>query len=202
MPLIPQSMKGLMIKASMKLLMSGDKFSVIVTAISNATAQYIPSAAIVNSTNIALGPGSGTQTGRISGLVPSTMSSLMMLKASSAGLSGRDIRKLLDAVSFGVVNSMENVVLQGVIIGAGPGTGTGKITGLSASALQKLILAQSFFRQISGDKLKALISAMSFGIVNHIMSSGIVNITDIGVAASPPLGPITIPTAPGTGRLV
>lgn len=202
MPLVPQAMKGLiMIKASSKLL-SGDKLSALVTAISNATAQYILAASTVNSTNIALGPGSGTQTGRISGLIPNTMSSLMMLKASSMGLAGKDIKKLLDAVSFGVVNSMKNVLLQGVIIGAGPGTGTGKITGLSASALQKLILAQSFFRQISGDKLKALISAMSFGIVNHIMSSGIVNITDIGIAASPPVGPVTIPTAPGTGRLV
>ncbi|RKY82316.1 hypothetical protein DRQ07_01665 [candidate division KSB1 bacterium] len=202
MPLISQSIKGLItLKASSKLL-SGDKLSALVTAISNATAQYVLSAAIVNSTNIALGPGSGTQTGRISGLVPNTMSSLMMLKASSAGLSGRDIRKLLDAVSFGVVNSMKSVLLQGVIIGAGPGTGTSKITGLSTSALQKLILAQSFFRQISGNKLRALISAMSFGIINHIMLSGIVNITDIGVAASPPVGPVTIPTAPGTGRLV
>lgn len=202
MPLVPSSMKSFMLlKASSKSL-SGNKLSDLVTAISNATAQYVLSASTVNSTNIALGPGSGTQTGRVSGLNATTMSSLMTIKAAASGLSGKDIKKLFDSISFGVVNAMKSAVLQGTIIGAGPGSGTGRIKGLSASALQKIILAQSFFRQISGDKLRALLSAISFGITNHIMTSGIVTATDIGVAASPPVGPVTIPAAPGIGRLV
>lgn len=202
MPLVPTTMKSLIIVKASSLLIAGDKLSHFVSAISNATCQYILAASIVNSTNIALGPGAGTQTGKVVGLVPSGMSTLMVAKATAAGLVGRDIKKIFDSISFGVVNAMKAVLLQGTIIGAGPGTGTGKIAGLVPSALQNLIYAQSAFRLISGDKLKSLLSAISFGICNHIMSVGTVTATDIGVAASPPLGPITIPAAPGIGKLV
>lgn len=202
MPLVPSAIQGLtIVKASSK-LMAGSKFPTLVSAVSNATSQYILATSIVNSTNIALGPGAGTQTGRISGLVPSTMSLMMMGKAAAQGLSGRDIKALFDSVSFGVINALKATLLQGVIIGAGPGTGTGKIVGLVPSGLQALILSQSFFRLISGDKLRALISAMAFGICNHILSAAVVNVTNIGVAAGPPIGPITIPAAPGIGKLV
>ena len=201
MPLVPSSIKAFILtKASFKLV-SGSKLPDMVTAIANATAQYILSASTVNSTNIALGPGAGTQTGKISALNPTAMSAQMMLKAAPQGLSGRDLRKLFDAVSFGVVNAMKSVILQGTIIGAGPGTGTGKIIGLVPTALKAAILGQSFFRQISGDKLSALIDSIAFGITNHIMTVGVVNVTNIGVAAGPPAGPITIPAAPGIGRL-
>ena len=202
MPLVATAIQGLItVKASSKLI-SGSKLSYLVSAVSNATSQYILAASIINSTNIALGPGAGTQTGRITALVPSAMSLLMMGKAASKGLSGRDIKALFDSVSFGVVNSLKATLLQGVIIGAGPGTGTGKITGLVPTGLEGLILGQSFFRLISGDKLKSMISAMAFGICNHIMTTGVVTITNIGVAAGPPIGPVTIPAAPGIGKLV
>ena len=134
MPLLPASIKSfIVLKASSKLV-AGNKFPDLVTAIANATSQYILSASTVNSTNIALGPGSGTQTGRISALNPTAMSNAMRLKTSVKGLDGRDLKKILDAVSFGVVNAMKTVVLQGTIIGAGPGTGTGKIIGLSVQS--------------------------------------------------------------------
>jgi len=202
MPLVPKAMQGFMtVKASSK-LMSGSKLSYITGAISSATSTYILAASIVNSTNIALGPGAGTQTGKIVGLTPSAMSVLMMSKAAAQGLSGRDIKALFDSVSFGVVNALKATLLQGSIIGAGPGTGTGKITGLVPESLKGLILAQSAFRLISGDKLKSLVSAIAFGICNHIMSVGTVQVTNIGVAAGPPVGPITIPAAPGIGKLV
>jgi len=201
MPLAPSSIKALIITKASSKLVSGSKLPDMVTAISNATADYILSVSTVNSTNIALGPGAGTQTGKISALNPTTMSAQMMLKAGPKGLSGRDLKKLFDAVSFGVVNAMKTVVLQGTIMGAGPGIGTGKITGLVSTTLKAAILGQSFFRQVSGDKLGALIDCMAFGITNHIMSVGVINVNNIGAAAGPPAGPVTIPTAPGIGRL-
>jgi len=202
MPYLPSVIKSLtQLKASSK-LMSGSKLPPMVAAISGAASQYILSVSTVTSTNIALGPGSGTQTGRIVGLVPSAMSSLMMLKSASLGLSGKDLKKFYDAVSFGVINAMKTIVMQGTIIGAGPGTGTGKILGLVPIGLETLIWAQSAFRLLSGAKLRHMISCVSFGICNHIMSTAVVTITNIGVAASPPVGPITIPAAPGIGRLV
>ncbi len=202
MPLVPQTMKSFIIVKASSLTIAGDKLSYFVSAIASATCQYILSASTVNSTNIALGPGGGTQTGKVVGLVPSGMSALMMARATANGLSGRDLKKVFDSISFGVVNAMKAVVLQGTIIGAGPGTGTGKIIGLVPSALQNLIYAQSAFRLISGDKLRPILSAIAFGICNHIMSAGTVNATDIGAAAGPPAGPVTIPAAPGIGKLV
>jgi len=202
MPLIPQSMQSLIQAKAASQLMSGSKFPSIVSAISAASCQYILAVSTVNSTNIALGPGVGTQTGTIMGLVPTAMTSLMQAKALSRGISGRDTMKLFSSVSTGVCTSMKSVILQGTIIGAGPGTGTGKILGLVPTGLETLIFAQSIFRLISGRNLKDIISAIAFGICTHIMTTATVLCTDIGVAAGPPVGPVPIPAAPGFGRLV
>lgn len=183
------------------LLLTGDKFSSFVSAVSNATAQYVISASVVNSINTALGPGAGTFTGRISGLSASTMSSLMQIKAAASLLSGRDIKKLLDSVAFGVVQAMRSVVVQGTVIGAGPGTGSGRVYALVPTALEGLIIAQTSLRLLSGSKMRQLVSAIAFGICNHITTSGTITTTCIGAAAGPPAGPVTIPTAPGPGRL-
>jgi hypothetical protein len=129
------------------------------------------------------------------------MSNLMRIKAAASLISGRDIKKLLDSIAFGVVQAMKSVVVQGTVIGAGPGTGNGRIKALVPTALEALIIAQMSVKLISGSKLRQLISAIAFGICNHIMTSGTILTTCVGVAAGPPSGPITIPTAPGLGRL-
>ena len=202
MPLLPPVMQGSMfLKASSELL-AGSKLQSFVSAVSAATCQYISIAAIVNSVNTVLGPGVGTQTGTVVGLIPQQMSSLMSLKAASSGLLGRDLSKVFDAVSFGVVTSMSTVFLQGTVIGGGPGTGVGKITGLVPTALAGLIMAQEAVRLMAGSKLFQTVSAIAFGICTHIMTVGTVNVINIGAAAPPPAGPVPIPAAPGIGRLV
>jgi hypothetical protein len=182
--------------------MAGSKLPDIVSAVSGATCQYVISSAIVNSTNIVTGPGVGTQTGRVVGLIPQQMSTLMQLKAASSLITGKDFGKLCDAISFGVVNAMNSVLLQGTVIGGGPGSGTGKIMGLIPTALTTLILAQEAFRLISGNRLRDIVSAFAFGICTHIMTVGTVTITNIGVASPPPAGTFVLPVAPGIGRLV
>ena len=157
MPLVPTFMSSQMRIKGNSLLISGDKFSPFVSAVSNATASYITSSAVVNAINSALGPGSGTFTGRISGLSSSTMSNLMRIKASSALLTGRDIKKLLDSVAHGVVQSMNTVVVQGVVIGAGPGTGNARVLALVPTALENLIIAQMSAKILTGDNLRKLV---------------------------------------------
>lgn len=201
MPLAPTVMSTQMRLKGNTLTISGDKFQSFVTAVSNATAQYIISASTVNSTNIALGPGAGTFNGRISGLSSTTMANLMRVKASTYLLSGRDIKKLLDSVAFGVVQAMKSVVVQGTVIGAGPGSGNARIAGLSPTALEGLIITQMSVKLLSGSKMRKLVSAIAFGICSHIMSAGTIITTCIGAAAGPPTGPVTIPAAPGPGRL-
>lgn len=182
-------------------LISGAVMPALVSAISSATSQYLLSYGIVNSTNNVLGPGAGSQFGRIEGLSPTLMANMMKSKANFQGIAGKDLYKLCSAISFGVVNSLKAVVIQGSVIGGGPGIGTGKITGLVPSALTGFILAQEAFRLLGGSKLSAITSAIAFGICTHIMTTGVVNITNVGAAAPPPAGTVIIPVAPGIGRL-
>jgi len=200
MPLLPPVMQSLIQQRAALKLLSGSKMPSTVSAISSATCMYLLSFSNVNSTNNVLGPGVGSQIGRIGSLIPSMMSDLILKKAKLEQMSGKDLASISEAVSFGVVNALKAVVIQGTVIGGGPGTGIGYIVGLSPSALKKQIMGQEFFRLMSGAKLGNIISAISFGICNHIMTAGIVNITNIGAAAPPPVGPIPIPAAPGIGR--
>ena len=200
MPLIPTQMQSLIQLRASSELMAGSKLQDVVSAISMATCQYLQVSAIVNSTNIVLGPGAGTQTGNVVDLLPQAMSSMMLLNASSLGLAGRDLPKLFDAVSTGVVNTiMTSVIVQGTVIGGGPGVGTGKITGLVPTALQSMILLQEALILMAGSKIKDVASAIAFGICNHIMTAGTVMLTDIGFFTPPPVVPIPIPVAPGIG---
>ena len=200
MPLLPPAMQSLIqTKASLN-LMAGSKLPHVVSAIATATCQYLMAFSIVNSTNMVLGPGAGTQVGIITGLTPDGMSKMILTKAYSQGLSGKDLISLCSAVSFGVVTSLYGVIIQGSVIGGGPGTGTGFITGLAPNVLQGNILSQEAFKLMGGSKIPTIVSAIALGICTYLMASSIVNITNIGAAAPPPVGPIPIPAAPGIGR--
>lgn len=201
MPLIPASMQMLSQAKAGSTVMAGSKLPSFVSAISSAACQYILASSVVNSTNIVTGPGVGTQTGTIVGLVPSAMSSLMLMNAASSGISGRDTQKLFDAISTGVCNSMQTVVLQGTVIGGAIGVGTGKIIGLVPTVLSGIIMANMGGQTLAGSKLFSIVSAISFGICNHILANAVVNITNVGVPSPPPAGPIPIPAAPGIGTL-
>jgi hypothetical protein len=203
MPFIPPTQTGFMVAKGASTAMFGAKFVPFVNAISTAACQYLMAAPIVMSTNVVLGPGAGTFVGKIVGVVPSAMTSLMMVKAASSMLVGRDTQKLFDAVSFGVCNTLlTTAISQGSVIGGGPGAGQGKIVNLVPSALQGLIMAQLAGVTILGQKTIQLIDAMAFGICTHIMTAGTVMTTCIGFASPPPVGPIVIPAAPGPGRLM
>lgn len=184
------------------LTLAGSKFSTLASAISSAICSYVLSAGIVNSTNVVIGPGAGTFTGKVAGLVSSTMAQLMTAKAASMSMAGRDISKLFNAVSTGVVTGFSTVMAMGTVIGGGPGTGTGKIMGLVPTALTGLIVAQTAVKLLSGKDMNKLVSAIAFGACTHIMSNGTITTTCIGAFAGPPVGPVTIPAAPGIGRLV
>jgi hypothetical protein len=183
-------------------LMTGEKFMPFVNATSTATCQYLMAAPIVMTTNMVIGPGAGTFTGKVIGCVPSAMTSLMMIKAAGFMLVGRDTQKLFDAISFGVcMTILTTAIAQGSVIGGGPGAGQGKIVNLVPSALQSLIMTQLAGVTLMGEKTFQIIGAIAFGICTHIMTAGTVVTTCIGAFAPPPVGPIPIPAAPGPGRL-
>ena len=202
MPLIPTFMSTQMrLKGTSKLL-TGDKYRPFVSATSTAVSTYVPAASIVTSINNVTGPGAGTFTGRVKGLSASPMSSLMMTKATLFLLTGRDIKKLFDAVSYGVVQASKSLVAHGAVVGGGPGRGNGKILGLVPTAMEPIIIANLAGKVLVGSKIRKLVSCIAFGVCNHILTSGRVSTTCIGAAAGPPAGPVQIPAAPGTGKLV
>jgi len=200
MPLIPSAMKNFVLAKAISLIIAGEKMPDFTDAVSKATCSYVLASSTSITTNIALGPGGGTGTGRVVGLIPSIMSVMMRTKAISMGLWGKDSKKLFDSISFGVVQAMNTVIVQGTVIGAGIGSGTGKIMGLIPSVLEGSIMAQMASKRMLGERTKQLISAVAFGICNHIMSAGMIVQTDIGFVLPPPVIPIMMP-ATGTSRL-
>ena len=200
MPLVPTSITSLTQAKAASLLLSGDKLLSLVSAISNATAAYVMSVGMSNPTCTVVGPGAGTFTGQILGLTPQGMSAQMMLLAAPQGLAGRDIKKLFDSISFGVVQAMKTIIVVGTVIGGGPGIGQGKVLGVVAKGLEAQILAMEAVKLISGAKLQPLISCIAGGICNHITQMAIVNAVCVGAFAGPPAGPVTIPAAPATGK--
>ena len=202
MPFIPTAMTSLMMTKAMSQSIHGSKLLPYLSAISSGVCSYFSTAPVVVSSNVVTGPGAGTYTGKVVGVVPSTMSSLMMLKAGSMGIVGKDMKRLFDAVSFGVCTTLlTTVVAQGAVIGGGPGFGQGKITNLIPSVLQTLILANTAGKLLVGSKTMNLMSAIAFGICTHIMTMGTVITSCIGAFTPPPIGPVIIPAAPGPGRL-
>lgn len=202
MPLVPTVVSGATNAKAASLTLSGSKLSSLVSAISTAVCTYVLSVGTSTSTNIVLGPGAGTKTGRVVGLVSSSMAQLMKAKAAASGLAGRDISKLFNSISTGIVQGFQTVIVQGSVVGGGPGSGTGKILGLVPNALSGLIVAQGALRILSGRDLSKLASAIAFGACTHIMANGTVTFTCVGAAAGPPAGPVSVPAAPGIGRLV
>lgn len=202
MPLPPPLMSSQMVAKGTLLRLTGSKYSSLVGQISKAASSYILASSIVISTNKVVGPGAGTYVGRLSGVNANAMSQKMKQKATLKQLTGKDIGKLFDAISFGVVNTLKVAVSQGSVVGGGPGSGSGRIQGLIPSALQPIITNLLRGTLINGEKLDSLSNAIATGICNHITQSARINTTCIGAAAGPPAGPVTVPAAPGPGRLV
>jgi hypothetical protein len=203
MPFVPSIMTQLMLAKATSQSVHGNKLLPQLSAVSSAVCSYFSTVPVIVSTNFVTGPGAGTYTGKVVGLVPSAMCSLMMLKMGMLGLVGRDVKRLFDAISFGVCTTiLTTAVAQGTVIGGGPGAGQGKIIGLFPRALQPIILANLTGKILVGSKTQTLASAIAFGICNHVMTAGTVITACIGAFAPPPAGPIPIPAAPGPGRLV
>lgn len=202
MPFVPTAMTGLMMAKAASQSIFGSRLLPEVSAVSSAVCTFFSTVPFVTSTNFVTGPGAGTYFGKIIGVIPSAMSSMMVLKAASMGIRGRDMKRLFDAVSFGVCQTLlTTVAVQGTIIGGGPGAGQGKILNLIPSVLQQLIFAKLASKRLIGSKVMAISSAMAFGICNHVMTAGTVMTTCVGGFAPPPAGPIPV-IAPGPGRLV
>ena len=140
----------------------------------------------------------GTGTGKMIGLVPSVLSVLVQGYTLSKGIFGTGAPSLADAVSQSVVQhflAFNNVTTthSGIAVG----TGTGKVTGITANSLTQSILGQMASKGVAGPEIKDFVSAFSEGFAAH-MNTATVQVVIIGIP-SPLIIAAPIPGI-GTGQ--
>ena len=203
MPIQPSSgMSNLILTRAAGFLLGGQKMKPIVDSISSACVQYFLASFRANTVNNVLGPGSGTSVGTVTGIFPTGMASQIKRMAEFLRVGGGSHSdRFFNAVSFGVVQALNTATMNGIVIGGGPGSGYGKVFGLSGSALKPLILNRLSFKVGRGSKADLIFTAVSSGICNYLNSSASINNVCIGTFSPPPVGPVPIPSAPGNSFL-
>ena len=200
MPLVPTTITATIVARAFSKGLSGKDLPKLASAVSNATVTYILTAGNLQMNHIVIGPGAGVGTGVLLGMSAPAMSALMLTKAASLKLMGRDAKKLYDSISMGVTLGLMAAVATGPVIGGGPGAGTGVVIGLIPSALKAVILPLLAGKLIFGSKIEQIASIIAFGIVTHISTVVKVSMTDVGAFTPPPVGPVMV-VAPSIGRI-
>jgi hypothetical protein len=149
------------------------------------------------SLNGTVGPiGSITST-VVVGLVSSAMSSLMQSKAALKGFKGRDVKKLFDAISNGLVIILYQMILSGKAAGIAIGVGIGTFTALNDSLMSKEMSSKMKIKNINGRDMQSLCDCISFGIVNHLRTAVKFQVVASGtIAPVPPTGPLAAVSIP------
>jgi hypothetical protein len=170
----------------------------IADAIGTSVASYLMTPNLVSCTlSGTAGPIGNINSIAVAGLVPKAMSSLMVGKAASKKLKGRDIMKLCDSISNGIVQVLQGMVLSGTAVGIAVGGGVGSFTALSDQALSKLMLGLMQGKKINGRDIAGLCDSISFGVVNHLKTSVRFTTVVTGVIAPvPPVGPVAVAGIP------
>ncbi len=167
-------------------------------AVASSLASYLtlPNLVSCNLTGTA-GPVGNINSISVFGLIPKTMSSLMVSKAFSKNLKGRDISKLCDAISNGVCQVLNGMMLSGTAAGIAVGSGLGNFTAVNAGSLSGLMLANMQSKQINGRDISKLCDSISYGIVQHLKTSVRFSLLVTGaIAPVPPAGPVAVTGIP------
>jgi hypothetical protein len=162
--------------------------------IGTSVATYLVTPNIVScSLNGTAGPIGNISSMAVIGLVPTAMSGLMLSKAASKKLNGRDIKKLFDSISNGLSQILRGMVLTGTAVGIAVGGGVGSFTAVNTTTLSNLMYSLMLSRQLTGRDAANLCESISFGIINHLKSSVRFTVIVTGIVAPvPPVGPVAV----------
>jgi hypothetical protein len=174
--------------------LTGRDASKLADVIGTSVATYLITPNLVScSLNGTAGPIGNISSVAVVGLVPTVMSGLMLSKATSKKLSGRDIKKLFDSISNGLSQILMGMVLSGTAVGVAVGGGIGSFTAVNAQTLSNLMYSIMLSKQLKGRDAANLCESISFGIVNHLKSSVRFTVLVTGVIAPvPPVGPVAV----------
>jgi len=166
----------------------------LASAIGTAVATHVTTPNMVSCTvSGSAGPLGSITSVAVAGIVSKTMSGMMLLKAQSKSLIGRDIITLFDAVSAGIAQVMIGSILTGSSVGCAVGAGTGKYVALNEKALAGLIVLNATAKSLKGRNMVDLADCVSFGVVNHLKSSATYSVLVAGaIAPTPPTGPVAV----------
>lgn len=166
----------------------------IASAIGSSLAKYLILPNLVTcSLNGTAGPVGNINSVAVIGLVPTAMSNFMYGKALSRQLKGKDIKKIFDSISIGIVQILTSMILSGSAAGIAVGGGLGTFSAVNEQAFSKVLLTELKLRNIKGRDSITLGDCISFGIIKHLQSS--VKFTTIvtgAVAPVPPAGPVAV----------
>ena len=174
--------------------LTGRDIATIAGVIGSSVSKYLMMPNMVTcSLNGTAGPLGNINSVVVSGLVPTALSGLMYGKASLIKLTGRDIKKIFDAISAGLCQSLMGMVLSGTAAGIAVGGGVGSFTALSDQALSKLMYGMMLSKKLKGRDASKLCDSISFGLVNHLKTSVKFTTVVTGVIAPvPPAGPVAV----------
>lgn len=171
----------------------------LASAIGTGIGNYLITPNLVTaSLNGVAGPLGSVTSVAVVGFEPNSMSAQMNRKARSlsVGLKGRDIGKLFNAISSGLVQVLSTMFVTGTAAGIATGAGTGRFATLNESALTNLINAQMSAKGFTGRDKAKLASCVSAGLVSQ-MKTVTLTLTSAGaVAPVPPVGPVSVAGIP------
>lgn len=166
----------------------------IASSVGTSLAKYITLPNLVTcSLNGTAGPIGNINSVSVIGLVPVTMSNFMYSKALSMHLKGRDIKKVFDSISTGIVQILIGMILSGSAAGIAVGGGIGTFSAVNEQALSKILFSELKLINLSGRDSKSFGDCISFGIIKHLQTS--VKFTTVvtgAIAPIPPAGPIAV----------
>jgi hypothetical protein len=194
---MPVVSKAISSAIQMKLSLSnltGRNIANIADVIGTSVATYLVTPNLVScSLSGTAGPIGNISSTAVIGLVPTVMSGLMLNKAASKKLNGRDIKKLFDSISYGLSQILMGMVLTGTAVGIAVGVGAGSFTAVNTTTLSNLMYSLMLSKQLTGRDTANLCESISFGIISHLKSSVRFNVLVTGVVAPvPPVGPVAV----------
>jgi len=174
MALVASAFKGLLIGQFAAQGMLGKSTPSLATAISDAVTINILSTAIVQTVDSGtLGGGVGTS--KVLGINSAALKGLMVGQFASQGMLGQYSPKLAGAISeaFALWFLAGNQT-QTTHSGVGLGVGQGKVTGLTPSAMEAILIGMLGANGMLGQYSPKLAKAIANSIVPHVLSSGTV----------------------------
>ncbi|MBD3260234.1 MAG: hypothetical protein GF334_00925 [Candidatus Altiarchaeales archaeon] len=177
---------------------TGKNASDLASAVGTAVSGYIVTPNLVSCTLSGVaGPLGNIQSVAVAGIEPNSMSTLMYTRALNKNISGRDIGGLFSAVSTGIVQILQGLVLTGTAIGIATGGGTGFFTAVNEKTLSGLIFAQMTLRQMTGKNARDLSDCISYGVVTQLKTTAKVTVVSAGtIAPVAPTGPVAVTGIP------